>query len=900
MKIHSLSLNNKKFSKILKGKIKKIFSDEPVVRDALLMLENKPAEKGFNLSTHLYNLMSALELSDSLLLWAFISLLEHCSLDISAELSSLLPSVDQLSAEQLESFFSSIFLHVTSILHHNYNRLNYSEKLTGIRDWLANVPQASIQLKDMELEQAVIAAKEWHDSLQVSNIQVKTAEGRILKKYPDGHYWVDLECKGPTRNRQRRSKDKEKQDFSAWNQCDYEAEMMGHCANSKGWIVSLRIDGVAHLTASVDFENGVLYQLKAKGNSKPPSKYHKYIIDLLIDPATGLKTYDPEYLKIYDFNIFDLNNDLFQEILNHNPNICTSFVRESSLDVIKDSLVQGNLSDQNLYDLFISGEFRGDYIVTLYNKDIITSETVQDHFDTYISKWVPWSIIKAITHGALPGSAVKDFHTFAPNWNGWDTIEVTYILEHKLLDIKSIHDIVINSSLLGKEVGFTATLFKEGVFSQTEFVEFFSNTQIRLSVVIRNFYIEDAITRDTLRLCLEGVSVNYALFGIFRYLYLEKIFTVEEIRDIMGSCNDSAEWLNLGYLPEDYPYAVKFGVMDKDFAIKRILYDLSEVNANDFRSLYLNGFVSKNAGLTKLANNLGWSQGDSYSEIKALYEDKLIDSDELSYLVEFLGYKGVDESNVLVEDAVNGIITKSAVQKYIKYNETELSVSTVLKAFEDNIISNQIMSGWLGDNDLSIHNGLFKYKIGYLWESDIKEWFSSGDRDIIDGMVEGGYIDYFYDYPVSDLFNNLDEKSLTELKELFVDKKVISKEVAESISDDDLKTILLEPDVDDGISYNLDALNEIGNDIESAFQGAANDAEADAYYQNIERIYLDFLENDVFTKLKKNKAGTWVGYIDPFNLLETGDADECESVRDTLYEMFSDSNIFNDVIISKR
>jgi hypothetical protein len=111
---------------------------------------------------------------------------------------------------------------------------------------------------------------------------------------------------------------------------------MGHCGrSSSGNIYSLREVKTlnpkfklnkSHLTAAIS-PDGVIYQMKGPKNSKPQSKYHKYIIDLLYltdeDGEYFIKDFGREYQSSSDFKISDLTEEEMKKLLEDRPDLFT-------------------------------------------------------------------------------------------------------------------------------------------------------------------------------------------------------------------------------------------------------------------------------------------------------------------------------------------------------------------------------------------------------------------------------------------------------------------------------------------------------------------------------------------------------------------------------------------------
>lgn len=124
--------------------------------------------------------------------------------------------------------------------------------------------------------------------------------------------------------------------FAWWNlnveSCRREGGAMGHCGNtatpkSGDRILSLRKEivrgentyHVPFLTFILD-ENGLLGEMKGRGNEKPADRYHPYIVALLKQPIIeGIKGggHAPEN----NFAMKDLDPDQYEEVIRHNPDL---------------------------------------------------------------------------------------------------------------------------------------------------------------------------------------------------------------------------------------------------------------------------------------------------------------------------------------------------------------------------------------------------------------------------------------------------------------------------------------------------------------------------------------------------------------------------------------------------
>jgi hypothetical protein len=136
----------------------------------------------------------------------------------------------------------------------------------------------------------------WHDNLDVINVDVTDESGEVLMSFPDGYYWIDL----------------------LTNNSPQEAAAMGHCGRtSANTILSLRDSNKkSHVTIAVDylvkseFTFKSIRQCKGKQNTKPVPRYHKYIVDLLLDDRFETVITDKqEYRASSDFHIFDIQDE---------------------------------------------------------------------------------------------------------------------------------------------------------------------------------------------------------------------------------------------------------------------------------------------------------------------------------------------------------------------------------------------------------------------------------------------------------------------------------------------------------------------------------------------------------------------------------------------------------------
>jgi len=186
-------------------------------------------------------------------------------------------------------------------------------QMQSILDWIRGGVQ-NLSLKDYDWNTALSFADEYHKKLTITNIERET--NTILKEYPDGFYWVDLEKTSDT--------------------CEKNA--MGHCAStSKGdTLYSLRKYNIikdeieSFITIAISPDDGIWFQCKGRKNSKPKQEYYSYIADILV--SKNVLTFNTEYDSANDFKSEDLI-----EYIEENPNVFPN--TEEILEKIKENTI---------------------------------------------------------------------------------------------------------------------------------------------------------------------------------------------------------------------------------------------------------------------------------------------------------------------------------------------------------------------------------------------------------------------------------------------------------------------------------------------------------------------------------------------------------------------------------
>ena len=200
---------------------------------------------------------------------------------------------------------------------------SYSDKLASIMDWIRVGLNGNLgEHKKDDFNTLYNKSVRWHDELGVGDGEYNyDEENEVILDFRDsdgiGFYWADL---GTSR-------------------CTEEQKRMGHCASTRGdTLYSLRETkrindkftlSKSHLTAAIDkYSDGdKILQLKGQKNSKPAEKYHKYIVELLINDKINITGFGSEYDSASDFKISDLGDESLKVVIDKKPQLLDIFSR---------------------------------------------------------------------------------------------------------------------------------------------------------------------------------------------------------------------------------------------------------------------------------------------------------------------------------------------------------------------------------------------------------------------------------------------------------------------------------------------------------------------------------------------------------------------------------------------
>ena len=206
----------------------------------------------------------------------------------------------------------------------------------------------------MSYEQAYEASTEWHNSLE-AKIQLNYEEtGEVFIDYRDrrgvGFYWVHLH-KG---------------------YCSDEQQRMGHCGRaSQGELISLRAydeNGNSESFVTVDYDRGVCYDFHSRANTKPPVRYHQYIMDFLVNTVYPVNKLSKRAHRYEDnFHMTDLSPEQQEWVYERNGTLKYDIEDETSWPRIIEAILRGEL-DINTYSFSVAIALIGK---SNYNQDLI-------------------------------------------------------------------------------------------------------------------------------------------------------------------------------------------------------------------------------------------------------------------------------------------------------------------------------------------------------------------------------------------------------------------------------------------------------------------------------------------------------------------------------------------------
>lgn len=184
--------------------------------------------------------------------------------------------------------------------------------------------------------------------------------------------------------------------------CPDEARAMGHCGNSPrsgsdDRIISLRrkqqVGDEVVLTPVLTFildSNGLLGEMKGRGNDKPAERYHKYIVPLLRhDSIEGIK--GGGYMAQNNFAVNDLDEETRDELIAENPalegpmELIRKLIKEGHYDEAQEALTD-LLNDYNLeHDEFTVDDWSSAHPQVILKRWDSFEDAARDYDDDAVS-----------------------------------------------------------------------------------------------------------------------------------------------------------------------------------------------------------------------------------------------------------------------------------------------------------------------------------------------------------------------------------------------------------------------------------------------------------------------------------------------------------------------------------
>jgi len=175
-----------------------------------------------------------------------------------------------------------------------------------IKDWLNSDEVRNANIKHLTWHEAEVKATEWHDSLGDGGEledNILDDKDEIIHKFDDGFMWV----------------------LHKDNKCKSSEKSMGHCgvaSEDEMYLLRLIKGNEEFITGDWHPNDKYMIQLKGKKNDKPNSKYHKYILWLLLEWGNIHELNTSEgHRPETNFHLSDLNVEDYNEVISRAPEL---------------------------------------------------------------------------------------------------------------------------------------------------------------------------------------------------------------------------------------------------------------------------------------------------------------------------------------------------------------------------------------------------------------------------------------------------------------------------------------------------------------------------------------------------------------------------------------------------
>jgi hypothetical protein len=426
----------------------------------------------------------------------------------------------------------------------------YRNRIIPVVDWIRVGLNGDVKpFMNLSLRELAEKSKEWHDSLEGGKGQINyVEENPIVRDYRKdgiGFYWVDLQTTDSSE----------------------ECNRMGHCGRtSKGdTLYSLRevkklnnknTLNKSHVTAAIS-DDGIVYQMKGKKNSKPSEIFNPYIVDLILNDDK-IKGFGIEYEGSKDFSILDLPDEEIKKIYDTKPEL---FNDRKSKRALKSIGIDVELPERNdITYIEIEPEdihyyIDNDWVVSKYKtRDGRTNER-------YMSEVV------------LKG---EDIYELYENYGDWESALKYYADE---TSISEIWDILKNYAEK-QEVDLTDMSIEEAIENLDE------DHEIRNSLSSsENDASLDSVVEHYQNLIRDALS-EYGEITKFDYTGVQIKVSISQIANDMGYDNDSLD--EIYDRCEDDVYCVYNDLMVNYYDKPRLSLDsrwTPDVDGDNFNSI---------------------------------------------------------------------------------------------------------------------------------------------------------------------------------------------------------------------------------------------------------------------------------------------------------------------------
>jgi murein DD-endopeptidase MepM/ murein hydrolase activator NlpD len=217
--------------------------------------------------------------------------------------------------------------------------INYKPNYEYILHWIRAPRREQLNIRDLTFDAAYQMAEEWHESLQIKKQTDYQETGDVFIDYRNadgvGYYWVHLNK----------------------SYCSDEADRMGHCARSNtGQLISFRRindfgEGESYLT--VDYRpGGVLGDFHRHGNKKPTTRFHRQIVDFLLNTRYPVSSLTKNGVHRYEenFHLSDLSPADLKRVYAGNSSLRFDINNENTWPEIIDAIISNEVNFEQYPD----------------------------------------------------------------------------------------------------------------------------------------------------------------------------------------------------------------------------------------------------------------------------------------------------------------------------------------------------------------------------------------------------------------------------------------------------------------------------------------------------------------------------------------------------------------------